>query len=391
MKTIVLLPSVMLASLLAPAQTPSESLSKFAFDFYRNTSRAEKGNLFFAPASISPAMSMAYLGARGETETEISRVFHFPANNVEFHRNYCHFINGLTGRRSEGIELAIANRMWLDRSYTVTRAYRKTLKKAYGASANYVDFINSSESSRQKINSAIEGDTRGIIKDLLPLGSVNPLTRLVLTNAIYFKGKWAKVFDPQKTNNRDFYINENETVSCPMMPLEDTFNFYKGEYYQALEMAYRGEQLSMVVFLPEKNFTLAEFEEDFTYQKYVETLGSMTPQKVSILIPKFKTESQFALKNTLSGMGMPLAFSDKANFTGLTRKNDLLIAEVFHKAFIEVSEEGTKAAAATGVVMAMKSMLQRNIFIANRPFIYIIKDNSTKAVLFMGRVADPTK
>jgi serpin B len=379
--------------LLAPAiagnaQQVSEVVSMFAFDLYAKTAAGNSSNFVFSPMSITPAFGMVALGARGETQKQLDATFHFQPN-TSFHSELGKLQQKILKSAGDSVEICIANRAWIEKSYRVLSKYSKSLRRSYNAKIYTTDFIGNFEGSRLLINKTIQADTKDYIKDLLPQGSLDEMTRLVLTNAIYFKGKWEVSFDPKRTSARDFTLSSGEKVKCPTMLADDKFGYYVGTSYQALELNYRGSKLSLLILLPNEDTPMADFEKNLSLKLYQQAVAGLNPEKVTVLLPKFTIETSLSLKQTLSDMGMPIAFSNEANFSGISGKNDLKISDAFHKAYIEVSEEGTTAAAATAVVVAIKSMLPANTFVANRPFVYILRHKDTGAILFMGKVENP--
>lgn len=260
----------------------------------------------------------------------------------------------------------------------------------YGAGMRLVDYIKAAEPSRQLINDWVSEQTEGKIKDLLPAGSVNSYTRLVLTNAIYFNAAWASEFVKASTRNGDFHLLNGGTVSVPMMFQTHSFKYAEGANYQAVELPYDGNQLSMVVLLPCAG-QYDSFEAALNSQLWQEIIGKLQVSQVNLTMPKFKVESKFSLKQALAALGMPLAFSaSEADFSGMDGRKDLYITDVFHKAYVSVDEAGTEAAAASGVVVGTTSM-PTNIkeVTLDRPFIFLIRDIPTGTILFAGRVLNP--
>lgn len=391
MKKIAILSVILIAVVACKAQQPSESVSKFAFDLYKNVSRDKSENVVFAPFSLTPAFGMVALGAKAETAMQMSQVLYFPMSDRLFHIGMGRLQAKIQKDAESNVDICITNRVWMEETFKVNRQYKKSLQKSYKAKVALTSFINQPEPSRIKINKEIESDTKNYIKDLLPEGSITDLTRLVLTNAIYFKGKWEKEFDPKRTSQRDFKLSSGETIQCATMFVEDSMGYFTSENYDAIQLNYKGGKLSMLVLLPNESVKMAEFEKGLNIELYNQTLAGLEREKVAVLLPKFKIETGLSLKKTLSEMGMPIAFSDDADLSGISAKNDLKISDAFHKAFIEVSEEGTTAAAATAVVVAMKSFVRKTEFIVNRPFIYILKHNGSNTILFMGKVENPNK
>lgn len=364
--------------------------TKFAFDFYSKVSEKETGNIFFSPISLSSAMSMTFAGSSDETKNQISKVFHFESNDKKYHQKQGKVIRRYSSN-ADSIKISLVNTLWAEKTYPFKKDYNKLIKKCYSATIHQVDFVGKAEESRIQINNDISKLTFDKIKDLLPSGSINSLTRLVLTNAIYFKGNWKVKFDKKKTFDGNFYITHQNKINCKMMGVKSRFNYYEGPKVQAIELPYKGGNFSMVIILPSSGVTLADYTKDFTHKTFEDILKGMSSDEISVSIPKFKISTGYQLKPLLSEMGMPLAFTDYATFSNMTSRNDLKISDVFHKAYIEVNEEGTEAAAATAVVIAVKSIGNEKYFVANRPFIFLIRDRVTGTILFIGRVVDPSK
>lgn len=368
--------------------------NKFAFDFYSEISKEEEGDIFYSPYSISAALAIAYEGAKGQTADEMKSVFHFPESHI-LRPNFAAIYNEINKKGKE-YKLSTGNALWAQQDYQFLSDYLSKVEKYYGGKAANLDFVGESEKSRQTINSFIEQQTNDKIKDLIPQGVLTENTRLVLTNAIYFKGTWANQFDKSDTRDQDFTTISGQKVKAPMMQLtgEDAeFNYGETDDIQILEMPYAGEGLSMLVLLPKEN-NLEAVEASLTNDKLSEWKNMLSEQRVDIYVPKFKFDSKYSMVETLSNMGMPTAFTDTADFSGMDGTQDLLIKDVVHQALVEVNEEGTEAAAATADVgYTTESIKPRMpiIFRADHPFIFIIQEKGTGNILFMGRVADPTK
>ena len=366
--------------------------NEFAFDFYSEINKQEEGNIFYSPYSISAALAMTYEGAKGQTAEEMKSVFHFPESNI-LRPNFASIYNEINEKDKE-YQLSTGNALWAQQDYQFLPDYLATVEKYYGGKAANLDFVRESEKSRQTINSFIEQQTNDKIKDLIPQGGLNVDTRLVLTNAIYFKGTWVKQFDKSDTRDQDFTTISGQKVKTPMMQLtgdDAEFNYAETDDIQILEMPYDGEDLSMLVLLPKEN-NLETVEEFLTNEKLSEWKNLLSEQRVDIYVPKFKFETKYFMVETLSNMGMPTAFTDSADFSGMDGTQRLLIQNVIHQAFVEVNEEGTEAAAATAVVVGIESGGPRiPVFRADHPFIFIIQEKGTGNILFMGRVADPSQ
>jgi serine protease inhibitor len=355
--------------------------------------RNQSGNLFFSPESISTALAMAYAGARGGTASEMATTLHFTLPPRQLHPAMGVLLHDLNATH-EGYQLSIANALWAQRGYNFLSEFLQLLNNDYGAGLNQVDFKGSTEAARLTINQWVEQKTANKIKDLLPPGALKPSTRLVLTNAIYFKGNWLTQFDKAQTKDEDFHLSPAQAKRAPLMHREGSFNYFNGGTFQILEIPYQSNELSMIVFLPNDPSGLAALEQSLTpsnTQQWLRQLGPVS--KVIVTMPKFKTTQQFELGGTLAAMGMPQAFSAGADFSGMTGNRDFFISAVIHKAYIDVNEEGTEAAAATAVTMrAMAARMPppAPVFRADHPFVFLIRDIRSNSILFMGRLADPT-
>ncbi len=362
--------------------------NQFALDLYLKL-EDEEGNIFFSPYSILVALAMTYEGAREKTVEEMQSVFHFPEDENIRRPSFAKIYN-LLNKKNKKYELHTANALWAQKDYKFLDEYINAIKKYYVGKVTNVDFAKATENARLTINKWVEEQTNNKIKDLIPPGVLDALTRLVLTNAIYFKGLWVKQFDKKETREEDFRVSPEETVKVKMMNITgEEFNYYETEKLQILELLYEGEDLSMLIILPKEN-DLKSLKESLSLEKLTELRNSLSEQQVDVYIPKFKFETKYFMVKTLKEMGMPTAFSMDADFSGMDGTKDLFIANVIHQAFIDVNEEGTEAAAATGVVMELKAAMP-TVFRADHPFIFMIQERETNNILFLGRVIDPTQ
>ena len=363
----------------------SEANNKFAVDLYKKySSEFENKNVFFSPYSISSAFAMVYEGAHGKTADEIRDVFYFPNDTNELRTSFAHIYN-LINTPNKNYILRTANALWVQKDFPFSQDYLNLVEQYYGGKATNVDFINKREEARQTINSWVEEQTNGKIKDLIPRGMLNSLTRLVLTNAIYFKGNWGHQFDKGATHEENFTTPDGN-ISIDMMYIKEDFPYYEDNETQVLELPYKGN-LSMIVFLPKGN--LSDFESNLSIEKINELTSKLHNTEVRVYLPKFKFETKYFMANDLKEMGMPTPFSYGADFTGMSKKGGLLIQSVIHQAYIDVNEEGTEAAAATGVAVGATAYFPQTVFHANHPFMFIILDKNTDEILFMGRVVEP--
>ncbi|MCK5333558.1 MAG: serpin family protein, partial [Candidatus Aenigmarchaeota archaeon] len=356
--------------------------------------KSEEGNVFFSPYSISTALAMTYEGAKGKTAEEMQNVLHIPEDSTIRMPAFARIYNEINKGDKE-YELSTANALWAQQDYIFLDEYTNNVEKYYGGKITNLDFITETEKSRQIINTWVEDQTNNKIKDLLPQGVLNALTRLVLTNAIYFKGTWTKQFDKKDTKEEDFTTSSGQTSKVPMMSLTGDnakFNYAETNDAQILELPYDNDDLSMLIILPKEN-DLGALEESLNSENVPKFKSMLRKQRVDIYIPKFKFETKYFMVETLKKMGMPTAFTSTADFSGMDGTKNMYIANVIHQAFVEVNEEGTEAAAATAVVMQITSasMEPLPIFRANHPFIFLIQQKSTGNILFLGRVSNPCK
>ncbi len=354
----------------------------------------KKGNLFFSPYSISTALSMTYLGARGTTAKEMAKTLCFSQPPAELHPAYRALITDLNGRGASGAyELVTANRLWGQKGTAFVPAFLDDEKKYYGSSLEELDFVGSTEKSRHIINRWVEKQTRDKIKHLLQPGVLTKLTRLVLTNAIYFKSAWSEVFKEGMTREEPFFPGRGEKVTVPMMHRTGHYNYCRTGDAEVALLPYKNNELSMMVILPLEKEGLEKVEQSLSYESVKNTLAKMTDKDLELALPKFKTTSSFSMKETLEKMGMTAPFGMEADFSGMDGTKSLRISAVIHKAFVDVNENGTEAAAATAVAMTLKGMPSRpkNVipFKVDHPFIFLIRDNKTGSILFMGRIVNP--
>jgi len=363
---------------------------RFAFDMLRDF--PDKNN-FVSPFSISTAMAMTYAGARGVTAKEFEEVLYFNNSDNKFHHHYGKYQEQLNKSLSE-VEWNLANRLWGQSGFHFDEAFLKINKEDYNAPVENVSFGD--ESSRKRINKWVEKQTKDKIKDLLPPGSLTVDTRLVLTNAIYFKANWEYQFKKEKTEKEKFKLENEEKVDVDMMFQKGSFNYTESSTYQAIQLPYKGKKQSMVVFLPKRDVTVYELQKSLTPNNLLPFQRFYPNTQAEVYLPKFKMEYTIALRDYFVEKGMETAFTDKADFTGMSTEEPLWIDKVLHKAFIEVDEEGTEAAAATAVIMTTESISPSTepipvVFKADHPFLFFILDDSTGTVLFAGKVKDPTK
>jgi serpin B len=378
----------------------AEADNRFAADLYSalaaQSSNAGK-NLFFSPFSLSSALAITAEGARGKTEDEIVTVFHFPSN-VTLRRSGFAGINAGINNGSSAYTLRTANALWAEKTYPFLLSFSGPARQYYSANVTSLDFIGAPEESRTTINRWVEEKTSNKIRDLLPAGSIDSLTRLVITNAVYFKGTWERQFDANDTADADFRTSSGTTVTVRMM--QDTGEEAKYRYaetgdVQYIELPYTqgtGRALSMNIILP-KSDDIGPAEAVLSGQNLSSLQALTERQRVMLYFPKFKMETEYSLPGILAGMGMPTAFiAGSADFSGMDGTTNLFISDVIHKAYIDVNEKGTEAAAATAVVMKLAMAPAGEsppVFRADHPFIFLIQDKESGTILFIGRVENP--
>ncbi|MBI4649468.1 MAG: serpin family protein [Bacteroidia bacterium] len=367
----------------------TDNNNQFAFELFARLDSG-KNNIFISPFSISSALSMTYAGARTITEKEMQKVLHFDSVQNTFHQRFSSVIEKMKEiNLQKGIELRNTNGLWAQKNYRFSNDFFNLLGKFYFSEIHYADFVKKTEKSRAAINRWVEKETNLKIKELLKPGSVDANTMLVLVNAIYFYGTWQNKFNPEKTTKDKFYIDKDQTIEIDFMHQHEKFFYFEDKIFQAVELPYAGNKLSMFVILP-NNGDITGFISGFDLAKYNEMVFTSREAKVDISMPKFKITGEYDLEEYLSLMGMPSAFGSGADFSGMTGSKGLFIDKIKHKAVIEINEEGTEAAAATAVIMRKNAMISKK-FLANHPFIFIIKDNTTGSVLFLGKVENPSQ
>ena len=372
------------------------TVNAFAVDFYKQVRKPE-GNLFFSPYSISMALGMVYAAARGNTAAQMAKTMHFSPDQPEANK-VCGALNAqiLAAGQKKAMELNVANALWTEKSYPLLKEYLEAIRTDYQGGIRQVDFLHSPESARETINGWVEEQTKDKIKDLLPPGAIDAATRLVLANAIYFKGTWESPFMKELTQELRFTLLDGNEVKVPMMHRTDYFGYADEAGLQVLEIPYKGGELAMIILLPSKDKTLEDFEHSVTRDKLGQWVEKLEMREVVVFVPRFKMTSDIRLRTALIGLGMTDAFSpSQADFSGMTGNNkDLFIGEGFHKAFVEVNEKGTEATAATGIGM-LAGMPQKRpapslVFRADHPFLFLIRHKPSNCILFFGRVTDPS-
>ncbi len=376
--------------------------SIFAFDLYQ-VIKAQDGNLFYSPHSISQAIAMAYAGANGQTASQMADTFHFLLPQHRLHPTFKALAQELVSRGEvirdrggEAFRLNIVNAVWGQQGHDFRESFLNVLAENYGAGVRPTDFKGEPEESRLLINDWVADNTEDRVKDLIPSGIINPLTRMVLTNAIYFNASWLFPFNESDTRERPFHLLDGSNVGVPMMSMQEEFLYASRDGYQAVDLPYVGHELSMTVIVPDRG-QFREFEDALDSLLVDRIIAGLEYRYVTLDLPKFEFESKFQLSETLKAMGMSDAFDRGASdFSGMDGRSCLAgdsrclyIREVVHKAFVSVDEAGTEAAAATAVVVQLESAPPSPVTLrVERPFIFLIRDRGTEAILFVGRVLD---
>lgn len=390
-------PSSSITSSIVPTQVNSLSLSEannqFAFKLYAQLNNNSQ-NVFFSPYSMIDAFGMVDEGAKDGTAQEIINLFQFTANDGQRRNEFLTLQNKLN-QIDTSYQLKNANALWVEQTFSILDNYKNIIKQYYQGTVSNVDFKTNPEGSRQTINNWIASQTNNKIKNLFGQNTISENNRLVLTNAIYFKGDWVNKFSASKTKDDNFTTSAGQTIKTSMMMQRgNKFNYYEDNVLQILQMPYIGDALSMVVLLP-KNNEITTLEKSLNTSNLVQWCSKLTNQEIDVYLPKFTFDTKYdTMKDTLRNMGLILPFTVDANFSGIDGKQDLYINQVIHQAYVGVDEEGTEAAAATGVGMEASSAIEYNkvpVFRADHPFIFFIQDNATGTILFMGKLNNPVQ
>ena len=367
------------------------SMNAFTVTSYKQLAAGD-ANLILSPFNIATALSMAQAGARGKTAEEIQTVLH-----SRYDSTYDSVLGALLADLAKagntgGNELLTANGLWVQKGFAIQPAFENTLDNNYHAPLKLLDFLANPEAARSQINRWTEEHTKEKIRNLFPSGSIDAHTRLVLTSAIYFYGKWQEPFVTSRTQPAPFTLPGGKTTQASFMNQTSHFGYAETPSAQILEMRYAGTGIGFDVLLPKAANGLSGLEKSLTVENLTGWIGNLSPRNVQVSLPKFRAESEFSLRKALSAMGMPTSFSDRADFSGIDPKRSLAISEVAHKAFVDVAEQGTEAAAATGIAMrptAMRLPEPAVVFRADHPFLFLIRDTNTGVVLFIGRLMRP--
>ncbi len=387
--------SALSSAQLAAETTVGQSINSFAEALYRQiqSQAGGSGNIFLSPASISTAVAMTYAGARGETATQIAAALHYTLDANTLAGDFGSLIADLNSAGQGNYSLSLADALWGQQGFSFLAPFLNLMQADYGGGLQQVDFQNATEAARQTINNWVAQETNNKIQDLIPEGMLDPLTKLVLTNALYFKGQWATPFNANLTQNAAFTLGSGSQVQVPTMHATESYRYMQSDGFQVLELPYAGNRLVMDVLLPSAGSGPAGLDVSQLPADLSGWLQGLTSQQVEVSLPKFQMTTQFNLNQQLEALGMTDAFGPQADFSGIST-NPLNISSVVHKAFIDVDETGTEAAAATGVGMIFAAIAMpitpSVVFNADHPFLFLIRDTQSGSVLFMGQVADPS-
>ncbi|XP_077876569.1 serpin B6 isoform X1 [Ictidomys tridecemlineatus] len=374
-----------------------EATSTFALNLLKRLGEDSSKNVFYSPISISSALAMVLLGAKGTTAVQMAQVLSLNKSSSsgggDVHQGFQSLLTELNKRDTQYL-LRTANRLFGEKTYDFLSSFKDSCENFYQTEMEELDFLNATEQSRKHINTWVAKETEDKITELLSPGSLDEITKLVLVNAIYFKGNWDKQFDKQLTRERPFKVSKNEEKPVQMMFKRSTFKMtYIGEICtKILVLPYVSEELSMIIMLPDEHIDLKTVEKELTYEKYIEWTSpdKMYKKEVEVFLPRFKLQENYDLEEVLRSLGMTDAFDEaRADFSGMSSTRDLHLSKVVHKSFVEVNEEGTEAVAATGTIMRMRCVGFTVRFCADHPFLFFIQHSRTRGILFCGRVSSP--
>ena len=366
--------------------------NQFAIDIYQQingqTEQVDE-NVFFSPYSLSTAMAMLYAAAEGETKAQIQKTFHYPTPAI-LNPNSAALYNQFN-KPNPDYKLATVNDLWMQQGLTPTKSYIDTVRRYYSGQVTALDFEGSPDPARQTINKKIADKTKQMIPELLPKGSIKSDTAVVLTNAIYFKGDWTMPFTAERTSAQPFYNAIGRASTVQMMQQQSYFDYYEDKHIQVVQLPYKGDDLSMLVVLPKLNHKLAmqQLAKRLSATKIKQWSAGLVRQEVDLQLPKFTLDARYQMKTLLADMGMPKAFNNGAEFNLYADGPPIKLDEVYHQAVVTVDEKGTEAAAAAGAVGMYVGMSYPVEFKADHPFMFVIKDNKTDAILFLGQVNKP--
>nr|XP_012629911.1 serpin B10 [Microcebus murinus]XP_012629912.1 serpin B10 [Microcebus murinus] len=393
----------------------ASSINQFALEFSKKLAESSEGkNIFFSPWGISTSLAMVYLGTKGSTAVQMAQVLHFIRDQAvksgpesekkrkmefnlgkaeEIHSDFKTLISEIL-KPTNTYTLKTANGIYCEKTYSFHNKYLEDMKTYFGAEPQSVNFAEASDQIRKEINSWVESQTEGKILNLLPSDSVDSMTRMVLVNALYFKGTWEHQFSAQNTTEKHFRINKTTSKPVQMMYMKEKLQVFHIEKPQAtgLQLYYESRDVSLLILLPEDINGLEQLEKVITHEKLNEWTREdmMELYEVQLHFPKFKLEESYDLKSTLSSMGMSDAFDQsKADFSGMSLERNLYLSNVFHKAFVEINEQGTEAAAGTGSEIGLRIRLPSIELNVDHPFLFLIRHNKTNSILFYGRFCSP--
>ncbi|MEJ1284665.1 serine (or cysteine) peptidase inhibitor clade B member 6a [Cricetulus griseus] len=373
-----------------------EANGTFALNLLKILGEDSSKNVFFSPMSISSALAMVFMGAKGNTASQMIQALSLDKcsgnGGGDVHLGFQSLLCEVNKTGTQYL-LRTANKLFGEKSCDLLASFKDSCRKFYEAELEQLDFQGDTEQSRQHINTWVAKKTEDKIKELLSQGSVNSDTLLVLVNAIYFKGNWKEQFNKEDTREMYFKVNKDEEKPVQMMFKKSTFKMtYIGEIFtKILLLPYVGNELNMIIMLPDEHIDLRTVENEITYEKFMEwtRLDKMDEEKVEVFLPRFKLEENYDMKDVLCKLGMTDAFEDRADFSGMSSKKGLFLSKVVHKSFVEVNEEGTEAAAATAAIIMMRCAMSVPRFCADHPFLFFIQHVKTNGILFCGRFSSP--
>jgi serpin B len=371
------------------ADDAATSVNEFAVDLYRQLA-IEDGNLFFSPASISTALAMTWVGAGGQTALEAASVLHLNSDREKVLADYSQLLGGLAGSDST-YTLNVANRLWGQKDFSFNKSYLERIQSCFGGGFQSVDFKSHPDEERLAINQWVARRTEDKIQNLLPAGTVNQDTRLILTNAVYFLGDWLFPFPKNRTKDVDFHLADGSIKSTPTMKLDKNLPYFSDDSLAMVALPYVGDDLEFLVILPHLKNGLPKIEAELNSASLEKNIQALSPKKVDVWLPRLDLSQDFNLGDILKRLGMKQAFSpSEADFSGMSDQGELFISSVVHKSFLKVDEQGTEAAAATGVTIGVTSMPSPpTMFVADHPFLFLIRQKDTGVILFMGRYKNP--
>lgn len=381
---------------LAIMDTLSEANGTFALNLLKKLGEDNSKNVFFSPVSISSALAMVFMGAKGNTAAQMAQALSLSKSGgggEDVHQGFQSLLSKVNRTGTQYL-LRTANRLFGEKSYDFNSSFKDSCRKFYQAEMEELDFFKGSDEARKHINTWVANKTEGKITELLSPDSVNERTPLILVNAIYFKGNWHQQFNKEQTKERPFKVSKNEKKLVQMMFKKSTFNMtYIGEIStKILVLPYVGKELNMIIMLPDENVDLETVEKELTYEKFIEWTrpDMLDKEEVEVFLPRFKLEENYDMENVLRSLGMTDAFDQgRADFSGMSSGKDLFLSKVVHKSFVEVNEEGTEAAAATAAVMMYRCASFASRFCADHPFLFFIQHSKTNSILFCGRFSSP--